>query len=214
MRIPIFSIGRPAGCSRPPPPPFARLAHIGSVCAGLLGLFLGREPASAADFTVTYPGGSAYAINTIGGNPTQTLVRGELYTFFVNNTSSSHPFDIVSPAGTTTNDNISSGTISFRVPTNAANYTYRCSVHGFGGQILTIPPPTVRIVKLNVSTNIVLRSTGTNWSVVPEFKTNLFSSNWVAMTVQTNRFITGTNETICGRPPASNIFIRVKALRN
>ena len=34
-----------------------------------------------------------------------------------------------------------------------------------------------------------------------------------ALTVQTNRFLGGTNETICGRPPDSNVFIRVKALR-
>jgi hypothetical protein len=174
-------------------------------------------PSFAADFTVTYPGGSAsaYAINGMNNNPTITLVRGETYTFFVNNVPSVHPFQIVSPPGTTTNNNIFNGTVTFKVPTNAANYSYRCSIHLFGGQIVTIPPPTIRIVKLTAGSNLVLRSTGTNnWTLMPQFKTNVASTNWFALTVQTNRFLTGTNETICGRPSGSNIFVRIKALRN
>src|SRR5262245_454235 len=192
------------------------------VCLAVLSanvfLFGMQEESFAADFTVTYPGGSAsaYAINGVNNNPTLTLVRGETYTFFVNNVPSTHPFQILSPAGTTSNNNIINGTITFRVPTNAANYSYRCSIHLFGGQILTIPPPTIRIVRLTTgTTNLVLRSTGTNnWRLMPEFKTNATSTNWFALTVQTNRFLTGTNETICGRPSGSNILIRIKALRN
>jgi hypothetical protein len=58
----------------------------------------------------------------------------------------------------------------------------------------------------------VLTSTGTtNWTVNPEFNTNLITTNWFALTVQTNRFANGTNEVICGRPSGSNLFIRLRA---
>jgi hypothetical protein len=191
---------------------FEDVARLAWVCLLLLA---GVQRTFAADFTVIYPGGSAYTINGMTPNPTLTLFRGETYTFFINNVPSVHPFQIVSPPGTTTSNNIVNGTITFRVPTNAANYSYRCSIHFFGGQILTIPPPTIRIVKMNVSSNIVLRSTGTNnWRLMPEFSTNVGTTNWFAMSVQTNRFSNGTNETICGRPAGSNVFIRIKALRN
>ena len=90
-----------------------------------------------------------------------------------------------------------------------------CSIHGFGNRITTTasaPPPAIRIVGLSVSTNITLLSTGTNrWSVLPEFKTNLVATNWYALTVQTNRFSAGTNETVCGRPPGNPIFIRIRS---
>lgn len=169
--------------------------------------------AAAADFTVTYPGSSAYAFNGSGRNPTVTVVRGELYTFFINNTSPSHPFRILNSTGVT-NNNIYNGTITWRVPTNAVNYRYDCSVHGFGGQILTVPPPTFRIVNLSVGPSLVLKSTGTNWNLTPQYSTNLGRTNWFALTVQSNRYINGTNETFCGRPPVSNAFIRVRAQRN
>lgn len=169
---------------------------------------------TAADFTVTAtPAVLAYTINTVPSTPTITLVRGETYTFAIN-TSSSHPFQILSPAGTTINNNISSGTLTFMVPTNAVNYSYRCSFHFFGNTIITIPPPDVRIVNFAIGTNLVLTSTGTNnWKVVPEFSTNLNESNWLPLTIQSNNFANGTNETFCGTPPGTNVFIRIKALR-
>lgn len=196
--------------------PFA--ARLMQAAVPLLSLcsMAGASRLVAADFAVTYPGNppSAYAFNGAGANPTITLIRGETYTFSVN-TPGSHPFQILSPAGTTTGNNTSSGTITFRVPTNASNYSYRCSIHLFGGQILTIPPPTFRIVKLSVGSNIVVRSTGTNnWILAPQYSTNLGSTNWYALTVQSNRVVNGTNETFCGRPPASNVFVRIKATHN
>jgi hypothetical protein len=168
----------------------------------------------AADFAVTIVGGSAYAFNGTGNNPTLTLIRGQAYTFSVS-TPGNHPFQIVNPpAGSTTSNNTFSGTITFRVPTNAVNYRYNCSVHGFGGQILTVPPPTFRIVDLSVGESLVLKSTGTNWNLTPQYSTNLGGTNWFALTVQSNRFLNGTNETYCGRPPVSNAFIRISAQRN
>ena len=197
------------------PPGHGRLAWLGGFWV-VVCLFMAYERVSAADFTVTSPG-AFYRINNVEPDPTLTLVRGETYTFAVNTTPGpfGHPFQILSPAGTTTSNNITLGTITFRVPTNAVNYSYRCSVHPtITGQIVTIPPPTFRIVNLSVGQNLVLKSTGTNWNLTPQFSTNLGGTNWFALTVQSNRFSNGTNETFCGRPPVSNAFIRVRAQRN
>jgi hypothetical protein len=84
------------------------------------------------------------------------------------------------------------------------------------GPIVTVAPPTPpvpRITSYEFGASIVLRSSpATNtFAIIPEFKTNLNSSNWVALTVLSNRFANGTNETFCGRPPGSNVFIRVRA---
>lgn len=175
---------------------------------------IGLQFASAADFNVTSPG-SFFNINGVQPNPTITLFRGETYTFSVSTTPGFHPFRIDPPPnapGTILNNNISSGTITYTVATNATNHTYVCPLHGFRGTIQTVPPPTFRIVRLNLSTNLVIRSTGTNWRMFPQFSTNL--ATWSALTVQTNRFANGTNETICGRPPTTNAFIRLRAQRN
>ena len=178
----------------------------------LLG-FLLSQAAWAADFTVTSPG-FFYAINASSPNPTLTLVRGRTYTFAVS-AASNHPFFINSPG--VQNNNVFNGTITYTVPDVASNYTYFCSIHGFGAQILTVPPPppTIRILSVAVSNNVVVRSTGTNgWSVIPEFSTNLATTNWFALSVLSNRFLGGTNETFCGRPPANNVFIRVRSQPN
>ena len=170
----------------------------------------------AADFTVTDPG-FFYSINGNQPNPSLTLVRGRTYTFAVN-ASSIHPFFINSPG--VQNNNVSQGTITYTVPTVASNYNYFCSIHGFGAQIFTVappapPPPTIRILSLAVSNYVVLRSTGTNgWSVNPEYSTNLTTTNWFALSVLSNSFLNGVNETICGRPSGSNVFLRIRSQPN
>jgi hypothetical protein len=177
-----------------------------------LAILVGGLDGIAADFSVTSPG-SFYAINGAQPNPILTVVRGETYTFAVN-AGPTHPFRIINPGLRITNNNISQGTISWTVPTNVANYTYVCSIHGFGGAINTVPPPTFRILRLDVGTDLTLRSTGTNnWGIIPQYSTNLARTNWLALTVKTNRFTNGTNETICGRPPGTNVFIRLRAQR-
>ncbi len=184
--------------------------------AAVIGLFLLAQSVLAADFTVTSPG-FFYAINGNQPNPTLTLVRGRTYTFAVNS-SSVHPFEIISPG--VQNNNISQGTITYTVPTVASNYSYICSIHFFGDQILTVappapPPPTIHILNLTVSNNLVLRSTGTNgWGVSPEFSTNLITTNWFALSVLSNSFLNGINETICGRPPGTNVFFRIRSQPN
>jgi len=203
------------------PPPtrtrtFPCLGRLPRPRAVLIALLLFSQPMFAADFSVTTPGGAfAFTINGMQ-NPTLTLFRGKTYTFDINTTVNFHPFEILG-AGVQ-NNNISTGTLTYTVPNVAANYNYICSIHGFGGQILTVapppppPPPTIRILRLSVGTNVVLFSTGTNtWSVNPLYSTNLSTTNWYALTVVTNTFLNGTNETICGRPPGTNLFFRIRS---
>lgn len=191
--------------------------------AGLLCLCVGLQAVSAADFTVSAPG-NFFRINGQGPNPTLTLVRGRTYTFASITLCGFHPFNIGTFVGGPTPPGVSGSpacdpdTVTFNVPADAANCVYYCSVHFFSGSIVMIdppPPPTIRIVGLTVSSNIVLTSTGTNtWSVFPEYTTNLIGTNWFALTVQTNTFASGTNETICGRPNGDSVFIRIRAQQN
>src|ERR1041384_6234945 len=144
--------------------------------------FIGLPALAAADFTVTSPG-FFYSINGARPNPTLTLVRGRAYTFSLSTTCGTfgHPFEILAP-GVVSNNNICSGTITYTVPTNAPATNspgYVCSVYFFGGTIVgwappAPAPPVINILSLSVSSNLLLRSTGTNgWVVLPEFKTNL-----------------------------------------
>jgi len=184
-------------------------------CGGALCFVFGIVRLQSADFTVATPGGQfAFQINGVN-SPTLTLVRGKTYTFSVATTPGFHPFHIASP-GTDVND-ISTGTITYTVPTDPTNYYYNCTVHGdlMRGEITTVEPPSVRIVGLSVGTNIVLDATAPNtWTLNPEFNTNLMGTNWFALTVSSNRFFNGTNEIICGKPPGNAVFIRIRARTN
>jgi len=191
------------------------LKKAGLFCCTWTGILcFAWMPALSADFSVTSPG-FYYSINGASPNPALMVERGRIYTFGIN-TALGHPFEIRGPG--VSNNNISSGIITWSVPLDASNYHYMCSIHGFGNLITTVapaPPPTIRIVGLSLSTNITLLSTGADtWSVLPEFKTDLAVTNWYALTVQTNRFSGGTNETICGRPPGNPIFIRIRSQPN
>ena len=92
-----------------------------------------------ADFVVTTPG-HYYAISgQTGENPVLVLTRGKTYTFQIS-ASGSHPFAILdAPAGSLTNNNITQGVLTFAVPMTAQNYRYRCTTHGFGNVINTVP---------------------------------------------------------------------------
>jgi hypothetical protein len=179
---------------------------------------------AAADFSVSTPNSQfAFAISSngvaLGNSPTLVLVRGRTYTFSVNTTCGFHPFRVNSAGAS--NNVICSGTLTYIVPTNAQNYTYDCGFHGASmqGQIVTVappPPPTPpvpKIISFTIGTNIMLRSAPTTntFTLFPEYKTNLNSSNWVALSVLSNRFLNGTSETFCGRPPGTNVFIRLRA---
>lgn len=180
---------------------------------------------AASDFTVATPGGQFnFNLNGTNSPTTITLVRGRLYEFAISTTTiPNHPFQIMSnttPMGTgqgVTNNTINTGTMFFRVPTNANNYSFRCSVHTatatLQGTIATVAPPTPPFISsFNFTSNLVLRSTATNVTFFPEFKTNLNGTNWVLLVVQTNRLINGQMETICGRPSGTNVFVRIRAV--
>jgi hypothetical protein len=186
----------------------------------LCGFALVITGTQAADFTVTTPG-FFFSIGGQSPNPTITLMRGQTYTFALGN-SGSHPFFIgtsvgsgTAPSGVSGNNGTSSGTITFAVPTNAANCVYYCTRHLFTGTFAMVDPPAppmAIITSFMFDSNIVLRSSsGTNaFTIIPEYKANLNDSNWFALTLLSNRFLNGTNETFCGRPPGSNVFIRLR----
>jgi hypothetical protein len=183
----------------------------------------------AADFNVTTPNNQfSYLINGMNNNPTITLVRGSTYTFAIN-TAGDHPFAIATqvnqgaPPGVSGANGSSSGTITFKVPANAPDCIYYCTIHKFSGNIhminpVTTPPPpasppTVNIVGITVGQNILLKTaqaTTNGFQFIPEANANLASTNWFALTVQSNRFSNGTNEIFCGKPEGTNLFLRVR----
>jgi len=189
----------------------ARPCRIASLLSIWFVSFLAPGSSWGADFSVTSPG-SSYTINSQASDPTLTLVRGQTYTFAIS-TSTVHPFRINSTG--VQNNNISSGTITFTVPLAASNYIYECSIHHFSGRIVTVDPPSFRILSLKLGDTVEFKSLGaSNWTITPEFSTDLNANSWRTLTVQSNRFSNGTNEVICGRPAASEVFIRVKAAKN
>jgi hypothetical protein len=190
-----------------------------------LGVFiLSGAVVRATDFTVTASGTSAYVIGGVN-NPGLTLQRGKTYTFAINS-GGAHPFWIKTiqgsgsgngyNAGVATNG-LTSGTLTLVLPTNAPNTLfYNCGNHSpMTGTISIINPPTppaFALGGLTVSNRVVLRHAGTNtFTYTPEFTTNLITTNWFALTVQSNRFLNGTNEIFCGLPSGSNVFFRVRA---
>lgn len=207
-----------------------KLLRCAIIPAAVLGFMMTDVLFAAPDFIVETPGGQFnYRINGVDGNPEITLVRGHTYTFLVTNTASYHPFAIVDPGsgaappGVSGNnsDGITDGVFDFSVPIDATDCIYHCVFHGFGASITIIDPPpsppVIQIVGLKVGTNLTLTSTLTTTNgvvIFPEFKTNLLTKNWFALTVQTNRFFGGTNEVICGQPPGNQVFIRIRAQQN
>ncbi|MFM2294453.1 MAG: hypothetical protein RLZZ350_866 [Verrucomicrobiota bacterium] len=176
---------------------------------------------------VTGGNGTDYTINS-QNDPAFTLVRGVTYIFRLSGISS-HPFWIKSAlggnfsggtgqftTGVTGNGN-TTGDLIFVVPTNAPNALfYQCGNHGSMNGTLTIinppTPPTFSIGGLVVSNRVVLRHAGTNtFTYTPQFTTNLVTTNWLTLTVQSNRFLNGTNEIFCGLPTGSNVFFRLRA---
>jgi len=185
-------------------------------------------PPPPPDFSVSSPG-SYYVING-EETPLLTLTRGVTYTFAIE-TDISHPFQIATDLGGTpyndgvVNNNINSGTLTFTVPLDAPGLLfYICSVHLFGGMIDIVDPPEpppIIILSIKVDTsNVVMQSLGTNgngWLAIPEFSSNLVSSNWAIVPNYSNSFTSGTNTTtfnrldpICG----PNVFLRIKNVKN
>lgn len=200
------------------------LASLTSLCFAVASI------GQAQNFNVGSSGITAYVINGTN-NPTLVLERGVTYVFNVN--AFGHPFYIKTVANSTgtgnqytggvTGNGVQFGTLAFAVPTNAPNpLYYHCSEHiGMGGTlVITNPatPPTVRIVHITVANNVVLHSTGAaGWTAIPEFSSNLLSSNWTAVPGYSNSLTNGTNittfnrlEELCG----PNVLLRVRNQKN
>ncbi len=151
------------------------------------------------------------------------MQRGKTYTFDIN--ASGHPFWIKTVQGNGTlngysgaaNNGTAVGTVTLVLPTNApGTLFYNCQIHAaMTGVITVIDPPRPSaplILNLKVGTNLNLKFTGSNtFSYFPEFNTNLATTNWYALTVQTNVYVNGTNDVICGLPPGDTVIIRVRA---
>ena len=118
---------------------FLYMIQRGSVFSTALVNVSVEIPSTGADFQVTSPG-HYYAISgRPGENPVLELKRGVTYTFEIS-VSPVHPFAILdAPAGSVANNNITEGTLTFAVPLTAQNYRYRCTTHGFGNVINTVP---------------------------------------------------------------------------
>lgn len=193
-------------------------ASLGAACALALSATLSPVAAQATiDFNVTTPGFYYTFNDDPTPNPGITLVRGKTYTFNID-AEFDHPFYIFPESGVD-NNNTSSGLITYQVPADAQsdNVFYICSQHGFGNSFTFVDaaPPPIQLLSISVTTNVVLVSTGTSdTNLFPEFTTNLSATNWFALTVTSNRFDGVTNETICGRPPGTNVFIRIRSQSN
>ena len=182
--------------------------------------------ADSPDFIIETPNEQFnYRVNGVDGNPTITLLRGHTYTFLVTNTAPIHPVAFGDPVTTdpvpgVSGDNTTNGIITYAVPLNASNSIYYCVVHGFSGEVHVIDNPLIDIVGFKVAANLTVTATiiPTNGlTVIPEFSTNLTTTNWFALTVQTNTpsgFSGMTNEVICGRPPGNTVLVRIRATQS
>jgi hypothetical protein len=188
------------------------------------------------NFTVTTPGSQfAFVVNGTNDNPsspTLNLHAGATYTFQIMTSPGFHPVDFVTNTSAPFLNNAYSGasaqdvdtaTVTLTIPSTGFPSTlfYICNIHGFFGTINVLPPAVVpppprnNIISIVVSpTFVTVKSTGTNttYALVPQFNSNLFTTNWTDVPTFTNVFASGTNTTtfnrlepICG----PNVFLRI-----
>jgi hypothetical protein len=210
------------------------ISAVGAAALLLAGLTpAGVARAQSQTNTITTPGGS-FAFTVNGGpvqNPTITLQAGVTNYFIINTTPGFHPVVIRNSTGFPFNSdlyaganpqNVTTDTILLQSPSSGfpSKLYYQCSIHGFFGEIdLEAPfspiPPQNRIVAIQVGTNVVMLSTGTNttWQLAPEFSSNLNSGVWAPVPAFSNTFANGTNRTVFNRLDpicGPNVFLRVR----
>jgi hypothetical protein len=189
---------------------------------GAAALFLvAAVPAGAATnrFAVVNSGFSAYVINGVG-NPNLKLVRG--ITYFFDIAAPGHPFWIktVQGSGTAngytngvTGNATQTGTVTFAVPTNAPSLLfYNCEIHSpMTGQLNIEDPPAVGITRVEIESNLVIRSTGTDaLNVRVSGLSDLTSGTWSSLPVATSTFSQGTNTTTLAVSSEAVMFFRVE----
>jgi hypothetical protein len=213
-----------------------------SLCLGITGIGRAQVIVSPPNYTVTTPGNEfEFVVNgTSSGQTAQdanvddslnfTLNAGATYILSMN-TAAIHPVDICTSPNTSSHYSgasaqvVNSGTVTLTIP--ATNYPttlyYICNNHLFYGIIAVNPPqppPSARILRAAVTTNIVLTfSGGTNTiQLIPQFSSNLFNGPWLPVPKYTNTFSgNGTNtasfsrlDAICG----PDVFLRISQAPN
>jgi len=111
---------------------------------------------------------------------------------------------------------VAEATLAAALASNRAYWNIHTSTFG-GGEIRDFPAPIIRVVNMQVGTNLTITSTlasTNNRAIFPEYSTNLFTTNWTALAVQSHSFANGTNEIVCGKPPVNAAYIRVRAQVN
>jgi hypothetical protein len=179
--------------------------------------------------TITTPGGSfGFSVDgSLANSPTIELQAGVTNILNIQ-TASFHPVVIANSQSTidlysgASPQNVFDQPMALSTPDSGFPTTlyYICSIHRFFGEIhLSLPPspapPQNTILMVQVGTNIVMTSTGTNttWLLVPEFSSNLVNGVWGAVPSFTNTFANGTNTTVFDRLDpicGPNVFLRIR----
>lgn len=180
------------------------------------------QPLHAAtnQFNVAAVSSLNYTING-SPDPALALVRGFSYAFNVS-VSAIHPFYIktasgVVGSGSTWNGGVSaqgvtSGTITFDVPTNAPDILYyQCGTHAaMTGPLNITDPPVVGITRIETGSDILLESTGTDVLDIRIYSTeNLTNSAWAPAAIISNTYDGGTNRTRILLPDGTARFYQV-----
>lgn len=185
---------------------------------------------------ITTPGGAFnFTVDGVANNPTITLTAGVTNILRIDTTPGFHPVIITTDpmAFTFANEysgaspqNISTGPISLLTPSSGfpSKLYYMCSVHWFFGEIdlssLIGPMPDPNLIlSIQVGTNVIMTSTGTNttWTLIPEFNSNLVGGAWAPVPSYTNTFANGTNTTVFDRLDpicGPNVFLRLRQQKN
>jgi hypothetical protein len=211
------------------------------LCLSFAGMDRAQVIVSPPNYTVTTPGSEfEYVVNgASSGQPAVSgtddslnfsLNAGATYIFTMN-TASFHPVEICTAPNTSATYSgasvqaVSSGTVTLTIPATGYPPTlyYICAIHQFYGTITVNPPqppPSAKILKATVTTNIVLTfSGGTNTiQLIPQFSSNLVHGAWLAVPSYTNTFSgNGTNTTSFGRLDAicgPDVFLRISQAPN
>lgn len=206
----------------------------------VLSLCLAFAERCQAEFhtnVITTPSSFTFAFSVDGGpqnSPTINLTAGVTNILQINTTAGFHPVVITTDNtpftpnwyGGASPQNISTGPMALTTPASGfpTKLYYMCSVHGFSGEIdLTgligpMPDPN-QILSIQVGTNIIMTSTGTNttWLLIPEFNSNLVGGAWAPVPSYTNSFANGTNTTVFDRLDpicGPNVFLRLRQQQN
>jgi hypothetical protein len=186
---------------------------------------------------ITTPGTFTFAFSVDGSpqnSPTINLTAGVTNILQIG-TASIHPviittdptpFTLANEYSGASPQSISTGPIALTTPGSGfpSKLYYMCSVHWFFGEIdltgITGPMPDPnQILSIQVGTNVIMTSTGTNttWLVIPEFNSNVVGGVWATVPNYTNTFANGTNTTVFDRLDpicGPNVFLRIRQQQN